>query len=143
MTEQIVEAVAKKIHEILPEFTIYKENPKQGLKEPCVIITYHSSPIKDLLSNKWSGDFFYVHDLVTVSFIANDTDLTEILNYARVYLKWLDLDDGTRMMTVSRSGEVLPDHTATLSFYVNYQLKVVPEEIPRAEILDFGTDIYK
>lgn len=141
MVNEIVTAVASKIKEYLPDYTIYKENPKQNIKEPCAIITYHSRPVKDLLSSGDMGDFFYFKDRVTVNFLHNGGDLLRAVRLSELYLKWLTLPDGTVVHADNRDGQVLDDHSAIVSFTLNYQVRIPPDDLPRAEILQLKTHV--
>lgn len=59
MTNDIINGIAVKLHEVFPNVTIYKENIHQGLEEPCFLILPLDSTQDAQLPNRYWRTYLF------------------------------------------------------------------------------------
>lgn len=120
MTNDIINAIAAKLHEAFPNVAIYNENIHQGMEEPCFLIMHlDSSQDAKLPDRYWRTHLFNVQ-----YFPKSDTHAkTEIISVAETLFFELEhifcLDNPLRGIRMHY--EIMDN---VLHFFVNYNFFV-------------------
>ena len=134
MLNDIITGIAKALGTTFgEEFRVYKNDVKQGLKEPCFFIATLKPEQKPLLGDRaiWRNPFdihYFPKDGGT------NAELYDVAEHLMYGLRYITLPNGDMLRGTSISYEAVD---GVLHFFVNYNMIVnIPKELPNMETLE-------
>lgn len=123
MIKDIMDAIAKRLYEVFgDDYKIYQNDIKQGLQEPCFLITvvdYSKEPLLDVRSKR-----ILPFDIL---FFPNKgkSQCYEVADQMMNELDFITLLDGDMMHGTEMRAEIVDD---VLHFFVNYNFMAIVEQ---------------
>lgn len=133
MVKTLKNAIAKKLKETFPEFTVYVANPAQNIKEPCFIIEVRNQEARDLTyvpGNVRQISEMYFSFTVTILIPRNNELLNDVMTRVLLCLKWLTLEDGRLVLTLNRESNPIDDSSGIVTFNIYREAHVMGDEPP-------------
>lgn len=129
----IIDAISVKLFETFGhEYTIYKENVEQGLKEPCFFIDIVSVDRKQIIGNR-----YYSNNAFDICYFPigeeKKADMLDVANVLYDDLEYVSLANGDLLKGTKMNAEIVD---GILHFFVSYNL-ILQKETELAEDMEF------
>lgn len=130
MQNEIMDAVTRKIFEIFGDgYTIYTDNVKQDLKEPCFFVSFLEPSHKPLLGKRYRR----IYDMSIQYFPVGEDlsrEMNQIVDRLIEGLEYISLPDGSLRRGMDMSGRISDDILTFLVTYDMFGLKPEKEKEP-------------
>lgn len=132
MTNEIIEAISKKLWTLYPDWHCYARDTEQNIELPCFIIKLVESSQQERLGNR-----VRLKELYSVNLICPDDIylLRSALEITALCLRFIDLEDGKPVFAENRNAQVIDDSTAVITFSISRTIWFKPDEDPKQERL--------
>ena len=126
MLNKVITGIAQKLNQVFGDgYEIYIDSVKQGLNEPCFLITFLKGNQKQLVGNLYSReqpfDILYFPQAS-----ASTSEINNVVDLLQMDVEYINVE------TDSLRGTGISHETVdgVLHFFVNYDLRIRKESIP-------------
>ena len=120
MIDRLKKAISRRLKETFPDFTVYRANPAQNIKEPCFIIECINTDNRDLMFIEFEKEIVEVNYLFSITLLLprNTKLLNEVVSRVLLCLKWLYLENGKPVLTLNRQAHPIDDSSYNFTFNI-------------------------
>lgn len=122
MIENLIDAISIALNEEFEDYNVYDENPTQGLKEPCFLITLVNPTNNHFINNRYKRTYLF-----DIQYFPLGGKMECYAVNERLFLSLQNIVDmkGVTYEGSNMNGEI---HGGVLNFFVNYDFFVHVEE---------------
>lgn len=126
-TVGIVTAIGTHLARLFPDWTVYVQNPKQNITEPCFIVERVSGRQREMLVPRVRLDELYS---VAVLCTGDIHRLRRAVEKAELSLRFIPVDGDRPIATRDRESRMIDGTQAAITFWVSRTVWFEPEEEP-------------
>lgn len=138
MINRLISGVCKKISEFFNECEIYKDDIKQGLTEPCFLISALKPEHRQFMGSRYERTVTLMIQYFPESKTAPNVECNAVLEKLFWVLEEVETEDGS-FRSFNMSGETVDDVLQLSVDFIFYILKI--EEKPRMESISNTTEV--
>lgn len=115
MTNEVVEAISKRLYGLFPDWAIYPDDTVQNIELPAFIIKPVGAQQRERL-----GERVFFDELYSVAVVCpgNIRKLREATELAAINLRFIDMPDGMPLMAKNRESTMVNGEQANITFTV-------------------------